>query len=299
MSPATGLRSVRVGGVSFALAEPTTAAATAVASAAAHSSSFCLSKFVAVVLGYAVLAGSLFRSLPQILKVLQHQSTEGLSLTSYVVELCCYSISIAYNISQGYGFNTFGEVVACWLQDIILIALIFRFSRTKKRVAAATGAAVALGCAWLLSPCCPMQVLAVLQASNILTMALGSRLPQIILNMRRGNAGVLSVMTCLLNVAGNTARIFTTVVLTGDMLLMAGYLSQGMLNTVLLCQSISTARQDHRTVNSSNNGNAVEEFAAQTQSQRLQPEGKPQELGSAGPDSGLGEPGSLIMQPAS
>jgi uncharacterized protein with PQ loop repeat len=58
---------------------------------------------VAVVLGYAVMAGSLFRSVPQITKVLQHSSTEGLSLTSYIVELCCYSVTIAYNISQvGY-----------------------------------------------------------------------------------------------------------------------------------------------------------------------------------------------------
>lgn len=82
---------------SLALAEP---AASAVASAAIAGGGFSLSNFVAVGLGYAVLAGSLFRSVPQILKVLQHQSTEGLSLTSYIVELCCYSISIAYNISQ-------------------------------------------------------------------------------------------------------------------------------------------------------------------------------------------------------
>lgn len=166
-------------------------------------------------------------------------------------------------------------------------------------MAAATGAAVALGCAWLLSPYCPLQVLAILQASNILTMALGSRLPQIILNMRRGNAGVLSVMTCLLNVAGNSARIFTTVVLTGDMLLMAGYLSQGMLNTVLLCQSIGTARQQqHRAVDSISD-NAKEGSSGQSQQEHMQPEIQPQNRGPAGPDAGPGGPGSLIMQPAS
>eukprot|EP00879_Flechtneria_rotunda_P014180 GHRR01014817.1.p1 GENE.GHRR01014817.1~~GHRR01014817.1.p1 ORF type:complete len:240 (+),score=75.00 GHRR01014817.1:984-1703(+) len=144
---------------------------------------------------------------------------------------------------QGYGFNTFGEVCACWAQDIALIALIFRFSQTQKWAVAATGGLLALGCAWLMSPACPAHVLALLQASNIVTMALGSRLPQIVLNMRRGNAGVLSVTTCILNVAGNAARIFTTIVLTGDLLLLGGYLSQGTLNTILLCQSVGTARQ--------------------------------------------------------
>jgi uncharacterized protein with PQ loop repeat len=85
------------------LVEPATAAtaAAAAASAATHSAAALnFSKVLAVALGYAVLAGSLFRSVPQIVKVMKLSSTEGLSLTSYVVELCCYSVVIAYNISQ-------------------------------------------------------------------------------------------------------------------------------------------------------------------------------------------------------
>jgi hypothetical protein len=62
-----------------------------------------LSQVVAVVLGYCVMIGSLFRSVPQIVKVVQHNSTEGLSLTSYIVELCCYSVVIAYNVCQVRG----------------------------------------------------------------------------------------------------------------------------------------------------------------------------------------------------
>lgn len=188
---------------------------------------------------------------------------------------------------QGYGFNTFGEVCACWAQDIVLIALIFRFSNTKKWMAALTGIGVSLGCIWLLSPTCPRSVLAALQASNILTMALGSRLPQIILNMRRGNAGVLSVTTCLLNVAGNAARVFTTIVLTGDVLMLGGYLSQGTLNSILLCQSIGTARQRRRA-------------AAAAAGQADVVVGNPVKAAS-GPDSGAaGAPaaGGLLMQPA-
>lgn len=95
-------RLVRTGAASLALVDPTTAATAAVAASAAvtAATSFSFSKVVAVVLGYAVMVGSLFRSVPQIIKVLQHGSTEGLSLTSYIVELCCYSVTIAYNISQ-------------------------------------------------------------------------------------------------------------------------------------------------------------------------------------------------------
>lgn len=128
---------------------------------------------------------------------------------------------------QGYGFNTFGEVVACWIQDVILIALVFRDRHTSPWLVLLTAAAVTAGCSFLLSPACPHELLAAMQASNIAIMALGSRLPQIVLNMKRGNAGMLSVTTCLLNVAGNAARIFTTIVLTGDMLMLGGACSQG------------------------------------------------------------------------
>jgi hypothetical protein len=136
---------------------------------------------------------------------------------------------------QGYGFNTFGEVVACWIQDIILIALVFKDRRTQPWVVVLAAAAFTAGCGFLLSPACPQQLLSTMQASNIAIMALGSRLPQILLNMRRGNAGMLSVTTCLLNVAGNAARIFTTIVLTGDLLMLGGACSQGGCVGVRVC----------------------------------------------------------------
>ncbi len=136
-------------------------------------------------------------------------------------------------------FNTFGEVWACWLQDIILVGLIYHYTRTPLWQALGSAALFAGSCFWLLGSC-PPGLLASLQASTIVVMAIGSRVPQIVLNMKRGDAGVLSVTTCLLNVAGNAARAFTTVVLTGDMLLLSGTLVQGALNGILLYQSVRT-----------------------------------------------------------
>jgi hypothetical protein len=37
------------------------------------------------------------------MKIIRAGSTEGLSLTSNIVELCCYTVVIAYNISQVRG----------------------------------------------------------------------------------------------------------------------------------------------------------------------------------------------------
>ena len=53
-------------------------------------------------------------------------------------------------------------------------------------------------------------------------------------------AGVMSTTTCWLNVAGNLARLYTTFVLTHDLLLGAGMLIQFFLNTILLVQARGT-----------------------------------------------------------
>ncbi|KXZ52179.1 hypothetical protein GPECTOR_10g808 [Gonium pectorale] len=174
---------------------------------------------------------TLRRHVPQIAAIVRAGSAEGLSLTSNAVELLCFT---------GYAFNTYGEVFACWVQDAVIVGLIFRHMRLSGRVVAAATAAFAAACAWLFSPACPIELLSALQLSTIAVMAVGARLPQIWLNVKRGNAGVLSAATCALNVAGCIVRVYTTVVLTGDAIILGGCITQLLLNAVLLYQSIAT-----------------------------------------------------------
>lgn len=54
---------------------------------------------------------------------------------------------------------------------------------------------------------------AALQAGTIL-LKIGGRLPQIMMNWKRGDSGQLSGLMCGFNLAGNLARIVTTAVLT-------------------------------------------------------------------------------------
>ena len=64
-------------------------------------------------------------------------------------------------------------------------------------------------------PCAPKLChFAGLQASTIVMIAVGARIPQIVMNYKRGNSGELSLLTCLMNVMGCVTRLFTTFVLT-------------------------------------------------------------------------------------
>lgn len=194
-------------------------------------------------LGYSVLLGSCFRSTPQIARILRANSAAGVSLTASVAELVAYSITCAYNFRLGYAFSTFGEVAACWVQDIALVALISRYRGNNHKRLAVGAVAFAAYCWWLSTSNCSMDVLRMLQASTISIVAIGGRLPQIVLNIRRGNSGELSIATSALNLAGNMARMFTTLVLTQDTLLLIANAVQGVLNSVLLWQTALYAYQ--------------------------------------------------------
>ncbi|CAL5223684.1 g6235 [Coccomyxa viridis] len=196
---------------------------------------------VATILGYCVLLGSCTRSVPQIVRIVKNRSADGVSMAAQYAELIAYSITLAYNLRHRYAFSTYGDTATCWLQDIVLIILIARYRKQLGPKTLASGILIGLGLWAMLSGAVSMHALAALQASTIAIIALGGRLPQIMLNARRGNSGELSPLTSILNLAGNVVRLFTTAVLTKDGLNMVATAVQTLLNGILVWQSVRTA----------------------------------------------------------
>ena len=60
---------------------------------------------------------------------------------------------------SGYPFSTYGEVVACWLQDIVLIAIIGRYSGVESWRMLGGSALFGLFCWWLTSMFCSTSTL--------------------------------------------------------------------------------------------------------------------------------------------
>lgn len=98
LAPAAGRR--RRPHALHAAASAAVGAANAAAAAAPPIATSPLTQLVAVVLGYAVLVGSCFRSVPQIIKIVQNRSADGLSLTANLMELMCYTVIVAYNFNK-------------------------------------------------------------------------------------------------------------------------------------------------------------------------------------------------------
>jgi hypothetical protein len=74
---------------------------------------------------------------------------------SFVSELVVYTITVAYNLAFAYPFSTYGDIAACWLQNIVVVGLIFRFN---KQLPLLTKAAISFSLlalsGWLFSGAC-------------------------------------------------------------------------------------------------------------------------------------------------
>jgi hypothetical protein len=71
-------------------------------------------------------------------------------------------------------------------------------------------------------------------------MSIGARVPQIWLNWKRGDTGQLSLVTYALSSVGNLIRVYTTAVLTHDIVLLASTCAQFALNAFITIQCLQT-----------------------------------------------------------
>ena len=78
----------------------------------------CLKLFISKVLGFGIVFGSGILKVPQILKIVSHQSVNGISLLSYVLETIAFMIVTSYNFRQGNPYSCFFKVYTVILNII-------------------------------------------------------------------------------------------------------------------------------------------------------------------------------------
>ncbi|KAG4382441.1 hypothetical protein GLYMA_14G085900v4 [Glycine max] len=89
----------------------------------------CLLPLISKLLGYAIVAASTTVKLPQIMKILKHQSVRGLSMISFELEVIGYTIALAYCLHKGLPFSAYGELLFLLIQALVLVAIIYYYSR--------------------------------------------------------------------------------------------------------------------------------------------------------------------------
>ncbi|KAL3190362.1 hypothetical protein MRX96_019386 [Rhipicephalus microplus] len=172
----------------------------------------CLKLALSKCLGYGIIVGSTLVKVPQIVKIVQTQSSEGISVTSVLMELMGMTATAAYSYAQRYPFSSWGEGPVPDAGDC-----------------ADRGAGDALP-----GPDEPRGGLHGLLVS--LPVIICGKLMQVWSNYRQGHTGQLSLITSALLFLGGVARIFTSLTETGDPLIVVTFCLATIANSLIFGQ---------------------------------------------------------------
>lgn len=185
-------------------------------------------------LGIAIIAGSFLVKLPQIVKISNNKSGQGINILSVLLDLFAITATVSYSFVSGFPFSAWGDGVSLGLQTAAIGAMVLHYNGATQQATAFIAAYLAIVYA-LTSGLTPVKVLWSMQAMNV-PILLTSKLIQASTNYRNGNTGQLSAATCFMLFFGSSARIFTSFQETGDSILILTYICASAANAVILAQ---------------------------------------------------------------
>lgn len=236
------------------------------------SDTVCLKLAISKALGIAIIGASSIVKIPQLLKLINSQSADGISFLSYLLETVSYLVTLVYNVRNQFPFSTYGETALIAVQNVAISVLVLQYSGKAPAAAVFVGGLAAAGYALYNESVVSMAQLQYFQAGAGL-LGVASKLPQIVTIFSQGGTGQLSAFAVsgiytphaglfftrkkehkrgeikrrytddfasqIFNyLAGSLARIFTTLQEVDDKLILYGFLAGFSLNLVLALQMI-------------------------------------------------------------
>ena len=173
---------------------------------------------------------------PQILKIYQKSSVEGISLTSFYFETLGFSIMAAYAIHNGQPFSTYGEHAIISVQCVIQVLLFWSIKKVD------IGEMIKIGGGSLIFWFIPLfgnlmpEPFWMYVPAYCIAMNLVVKISQIKTTYNNGSTGNLSFITNLMNLFGTLSRIFTTFTELNDPMLLLSYMIGASLNSFIFMQ---------------------------------------------------------------
>jgi len=194
----------------------------------------CIKFVFTQILSYSLVVASLGLKLPQILQIVRAKSGKGISVMMYQLEITVFALSVAYFMLKGYPFSTFGDIMFILIQDLVLYTLLFYYENELNAKFFLSAGIFGAVFAFLLSGHAPLDQLYPLT----IPIGIASRVPQIVKNVREGGVGNLNATTFSMNALGALARVFTTLQLVKDPMVLIGYVVSVLLNGTIVGQIV-------------------------------------------------------------
>jgi mannose-P-dolichol utilization defect 1 len=198
----------------------------------------CVSLAISKALGIGIITAASVVKVPQIIKLVQSQSSEGLSFTSYLLETASFVITLAYNMRNGFPFSTYGETSLIAVQDVVISVLILMYSKKTPQAGAFLAAVGAAVYALMISPTIVSDAQMTSLQAGAGALSIASKLPQILTIWQQGGTGQLSAFAVFNYLFGSLSRIYTTLQEVDDKLILYGFVAGFVLNAVLAAQVV-------------------------------------------------------------
>jgi mannose-P-dolichol utilization defect protein 1 len=151
----------------------------------------CLKFALSKVAGVGIVTASTVVKIPQLLKLLNSQSAEGISFLSYLLETGSYLVSLAYNLRHRFPFGTYGETAFILVQNVAIAVLVLQYSGRGAGAAVFVAGLAAVGYALMSEAIVSADLLATL-TKVAAVVGVASKVPQVVDIYRQGGTGQLS-----------------------------------------------------------------------------------------------------------
>ncbi|KAI8475909.1 MAG: hypothetical protein J3K34DRAFT_403171 [Monoraphidium minutum] len=193
-----------------------------------------IKSLLAKAVGYAIICGSTMIKVPQITNVLRARSAEGLSATAFELESWALVVHAGYGWVTGLPFSSYGEAALMLCQNLLLLALVYRYARMPAaRAAAVMGVLVGAVAVLASGRVTRSQIGALYDVNNFVMLA--ARVPQVVKNYRDKSTGQLSIVTYGIGAAGCLIRILTSLH-DGALAMVRSYMLGMAMNSTLVGQ---------------------------------------------------------------
>ncbi|XP_043472462.1 mannose-P-dolichol utilization defect 1 protein homolog [Leptopilina heterotoma] len=194
----------------------------------------CFKQTLSKGLGIAIILGSLLVKVPQIIKILNNKSAQGINAYSVILDLFAITAVISYSFANKFPFSAWGDGVFLGIQTLAIVMLVMYYNGQTAKASAFLAAYTAVIAA-VFSNSVPLKVLWVGQ-TMVIPILLVSRFIQARTNYLNGSTGQLSAVTGFLLFFGSLARIFTSIQETGDASMIIMYICSTSANAVIVSQ---------------------------------------------------------------
>lgn len=201
------------------------------------SDSVCMKLAVSKALSLAIVAASSVVKVPQMIKLINSGSAEGVSFIGYLLETASLMVTLVYNVRNKFPFSSFGETAFIVVQNVAICFLVLEYSGKGNMGTMLIAALAGAGFLLFNSDIVSAELLQYLQMGAGAVAAL-SKLPQIIAIFREGGTGQLSAFTVFSYLFGSLSRIFTTLQEVPDKVILYSFVAGFALNAVLALQMV-------------------------------------------------------------